>query len=117
MAIQGIGQVFSASLANADPRTQALANNAYGLGTTLGIALPHDRRQESAADQIGLVYMARAGYNPAAAIAFWERFADLNRRSGGATPWFLSTHPLDEVRIQQLKSWLPRAQQEYRPQR
>ena len=59
--------------------------------------------------------MARAGYNPEAAVAFWERFAAVNRQAGGGTPWFLRTHPLDETRIKQIKDWLPEVKQEYRP--
>jgi predicted Zn-dependent protease len=112
--LQSGGQVIGASMSNADSRTQAVASTLYGLGSQLGIALPHSRKQESESDQIGLIYMARAGYDPQEAIGFWQRFADYNRQSGGATPWFLRTHPLDDTRIQQLKTWLPQAQQEYR---
>ena len=101
--------------AGADPRTQAAVMTAYGLGAKLGRELPHSRGQESEADQIGLIYMARAGYDPEAAVAFWQRFADYNRQQkGGADGFsFLRTHPLDEVRIQQLRQWLPRAKAEY----
>jgi predicted Zn-dependent protease len=59
--------------------------------------------------------MARSGYNPEAAVGFWERFAAYNQ-GGASTPWFLRTHPVDEVRIQQLKGWMPEAKQQYRPQ-
>jgi predicted Zn-dependent protease len=86
----------------------------YGLGSQVGVALPHSRKQESEADYIGLLYMARAGYDPEAAVGFWQRFAEFNQQSGGATPWFLRTHPLDETRIQQLKEWMPEAKAEYR---
>jgi predicted Zn-dependent protease len=74
----------------------------------------HSRLQESEADHIGLLYMARAGYNPEAAVAFWERFAEFNRKAGDSTPWFLRTHPLDAKRIEQLKAWLPEARQQFR---
>jgi metalloendopeptidase OMA1, mitochondrial len=57
--------------------------------------------------------MARAGYDPEAAVGFWQRFAEYNKNSSG-TPWFLRTHPLDETRIQRLREWLPEAKQEYR---
>ncbi|MEW6302127.1 MAG: M48 family metallopeptidase [Verrucomicrobiota bacterium] len=116
MLMQTGGAILDASLSNSNARTRALTTTVYGVGTQLGRALPHSRAQESEADQIGLIYMARAGYNPEAAVGFWERFAEHNRQSGGNTPWFLRTHPLDEVRIKQIKEWLPRAQQEYRPQ-
>ena len=84
------------------------------MGKTLVRELPHSRKQESEADYIGLLYMARAGYNPQEAVEFWERFADYNRRAGGGTPWFLRTHPLDEKRIADLKANLPKAMDEYR---
>jgi predicted Zn-dependent protease len=104
------------SAAEADPRWQAAVVTAYGLGAQLGRELPHSRRQESEADQIGLLYMARAGYDPEAAIGFWQRFADLNQKQGAAgVPAFLRTHPTDETRIRQLREWMPRAKAEYRP--
>jgi predicted Zn-dependent protease len=106
--------VLGATLSSADPRTQAAATVAYGLGTQLGRELPHSRGQESEADQLGLIYMARAGYDPEAAVGFWQRFADYNKQSGGAgVPAFLRTHPLDETRIRQLQQWMPRAKEEY----
>jgi len=116
MLIRAGGHLLGAGLSSADPRTQALTMAAYGLGTRLGRELPHSRGQESEADRIGLTYMARAGYDPEAAVAFWQRFADFNRKAGGGTPWFLRTHPLDEKRIQQLREWMPEAKAQYRPQ-
>ncbi|MCC6235742.1 MAG: M48 family metallopeptidase [Verrucomicrobiales bacterium] len=89
----------------------------YGVGSQVGVALPHSRANESEADRIGLKYMARAGYNPEEAVGFWQRFAEYNRKAGGNTPWFLRTHPLDETRVRQLQSWLPEAKAEYRPAR
>lgn len=93
-----------------------LLNTAYGIGSQVGLSLPHDRAQESEADRIGLTYMARAGYRPEAAVDFWKRFSEFNRRAGGAgTPWFLRTHPLDETRIQQIQQWLPEARAQFKP--
>ncbi len=87
---------------------------AYGVGTKVGRELPHDRKQESEADHIGLIYMARAGYDPREAVAFWQRFMQYSNAQGASqTPTFLRTHPLDEVRIKQLQQWLPEAQAEY----
>ena len=63
---------------------------------------------------MGLLYMARAGFNPEASVAFWQRFAEYNKAAGGATPWFLRTHPLDETRIQQLQQWMPEAKAQFR---
>ncbi len=73
-----------------------------GTGAQLGINMPAERRQELEADHMGLVLMHRAGYDPAAALAFWERMAAASSRSG-APPEFLSTHPADATRIQQLR--------------
>jgi predicted Zn-dependent protease len=85
---------------------------AYGLGTQLGVALPYSRTQELEADHLGLLYMARAGYDPREAIAFWERFQAYSRRQG-RPPEFLSTHPLDERRIAKLRQVLPEAMAAY----
>ncbi len=80
---------------------------AYGLGTQLGVLLPYSRTQESEADHIGLILMAKAGYDPRAAIGFWERMARAS--SGGGAPEFLSTHPGHETRGTQIREWLPEA--------
>jgi len=102
--------------ADTDPRWQAAATVAFGLGTQVGRELPHSRSQESEADQIGLIYMARAGYDPEAAVDFWRRFAEFNQQQGGSvTPAFLRTHPTDETRIRQLQEWMPKARAEFRP--
>ena len=111
------GQILGVTLSSYDPRMQAAAQVAYGLTTQLGRELPHSRAQESEADHIGLVYMARAGYDPASAVQFWERFMQYNAQHGASsTPVFLRTHPTDATRIQQLKQWLPEAQAQYKPQ-
>lgn len=113
MAMQMGGQALGVGLANSDPRLAALANVAYGVTTQVGRELPHSRAQESEADHIGLIYMARAGYNPEAAVQFWQRFSEFNQQhGGGSTMSFLRTHPTDETRIKQLQSWLPEAQKQ-----
>ncbi len=110
MVIQTGGSLVGTAVSVVDPRWTAVAATAYGVGTQVGRELPHSRAQESEADHIGLIYMARAGYNPEEAVAFWQRFADFNKQQGGSdTPSFLRTHPLDEVRIQQLQQWMPEA--------
>jgi predicted Zn-dependent protease len=103
------------TLAKTDPRVQSVANVAYGVTTKVGYELPHSRAQESEADQIGLIYMARAGYDPEASVAFWQRFAEFSKAQGSATPAFLRTHPTDETRIKQLKEWMPKAKAEFKP--
>jgi predicted Zn-dependent protease len=115
MAMQAGGSVVGAGLSAADPKVQAAATTIYGLGGNVLYALPHSRKQESEADYMGLLYMARAGYDPAQAVAFWQRFGEFNKNSGGETLWFLRTHPLDSDRINQLKGWLPAAKKEYHP--
>jgi predicted Zn-dependent protease len=114
MVTQMGGQGLGSALSSTDPRWQSAASLAYGVGTKLAVELPYSREQESEADHIGLVYMARAGYDPKEAVAFWQRFMEYNNQHGGAnTPTFLRTHPLDSVRIKQLQVWLPEAEAEY----
>lgn len=113
IAVQAGGQVVGALSASAQPITQTAIGALYGLGSQLGYALPHSRLQESEADHIGLKYMARAGYNPEAAVDFWKRFSAFNEgTSGGGTPWFLRTHPVDSKRIQDIQGWIPEARRE-----
>ena len=81
-------------------------------GQHLAIILPFSRRQESEADRIGLLYAARAGYNPEAAIPFWERMSALGS-SSARPPEFLSTHPSGKTRIKRLREFMPSAKAEY----
>jgi predicted Zn-dependent protease len=113
IVIQGLGSVLNAGLSKASSEWQAVGATAYGVTTTLGRELPHSRTQESEADQIGLIYMARAGYNPEEAVQFWQRFAAFNQQQGSSTPAFLRTHPTDQTRLRQLREWMPRAMAEY----
>lgn len=84
---------------------------AYTGVTALGYTLPYSRTHEYAADELGLVYMARAGYNPDAALSFWSKFAKDSHTPAGLE--FLSTHPVGENRIQRIRELLPRARREY----
>lgn len=113
-AMQVGGQLLGAATQSAKPITQTAVSAAYGLGGQLGYQLPHSRNQESEADHIGLIYMARAGYQPREAVAFWQRFSAFNEKQGGSkVPSLLSDHPVDSKRIQQIQTWLPEAQQQY----
>src|SRR5690349_10396678 len=110
---QTFGQVLNSGVAATDPKLQGLVATAYNTGSKLAIELPYSRSQESEADHIGIVYMARAGYDPKEAVAFWQRFSDFNKAQGGGNvPTLLRDHPVDEVRIKQLQGWLPEAQAE-----
>jgi predicted Zn-dependent protease len=114
MVAQYGGEAANALVSGKSQTTQALVGQAYGVVSEVGVLLPYSRKQEAEADYIGLLYMARAGYDPAAAVAFWERFAEYNRQHGGSQGFaFLRTHPLDEQRIQALKEELPKATAEY----
>ncbi|HWP23914.1 MAG TPA: M48 family metallopeptidase [Candidatus Binatia bacterium] len=97
-------------------KNPALANQvlqAYGMVGGVGL-LPFSRSQETEADRIGLILMAKAGYDPHAALDLWER---MEKKEGGksAPPEFLSTHPSYETRVQQIRSFLPEALKYYRP--
>jgi predicted Zn-dependent protease len=80
---------------------------AYGLGTQVGVLLPFSRAQESEADHIGLLLMARAGYDPHGALEFWKRMEE--SANDKSTSEFLSTHPSHGTREQQIAAWLPEA--------
>ena len=112
MVMQGIGEVGGATLSSSDPKVQSAVMTVYGLGTQLGRTLPHSRSQEAEADHRGLVYMAKAGYDPEAAVQFWQRFTEYGEKAGGSPPKFLSTHPPSAERVQNLKKWIPEAKAE-----
>jgi predicted Zn-dependent protease len=78
----------------------------FGLGSQFGVLLPFSRAHESESDHLGLIFMARAGYNPEAAPAFWQRFS---KAGGSKPPEFFSTHPADATRVNQLRQWMPEA--------
>ncbi len=84
-----------------------------GAGAQVGLNLPWSREQEGEADRIGLIYMARAGYDPRAAVGFWQRMAQASADQQ-RSPEYLSTHPESGTRIELIKGWLPEALEEYR---
>jgi predicted Zn-dependent protease len=111
LGAQAIGQILALGVGTVNPGLQEDFLKVYGLGASVGVLLPWGRAQESEADRIGLSLMAKAGYDPASAISFWERMAKV---AGDKPPEFLSTHPSDQTRIAQIKSWLPEARSHYR---
>jgi len=109
MVLQGALTAASVNLQNNTNRNMIMA--ALGIGANIGIALPFSRANESEADEIGLVYMARAGYDPSEAINFWSRFNDEKKSK---PPELLSTHPSDTTRVRELESQLENALKIYR---
>lgn len=90
-----------------DIETQRMVMGALGVGTQFGVLLPFSRSHESEADYMGLIFAARACFDPQEAPRLWERMA---QAAGGAAPAeFMSTHPGHETRIQQLNQWIPEA--------
>ncbi len=104
---QGLMQQFGgiavqAAVANKPQETQMIFNQAYGIGSQVGGILPFGRKQELEADKFGLMYAALAGYDPRESVNFWRR---MSQASGGQKPpEFLSTHPSDERRINELNA-------------
>jgi len=105
------GTALSVALASKPQETQNLWMTAFGVSAQYGALLPISRAQESEADHLGLVFMAMAGYDPNAALGFWQRMATAS--SGQAPPEILSTHPSDETRIRKIQEHLPEAMQYY----
>ena len=105
------GAALSVALRDKPQLTQDLFLTAYGVGSTIGI-LSYSRTQESEANHLGLIFMAMADYNPNAAVDFWQRMAEMNK--GSKPPEFLSTHPSDQTRINDIKNWLPEALKYYK---
>ncbi|MFZ5432891.1 MAG: M48 family metallopeptidase [Calditrichota bacterium] len=97
------GMALSVALKDKPELTQQLALGAYGVGANLAYMLPYSRKHELEADYMGLLFMAKAGYDPREAVNFWQRFKAWSDQRGGGTPEFLSTHPLDERRIRELQ--------------
>lgn len=109
--LQQLGAV-AGNVAIQNPEMLGIFNQAYGVGSTVGVMLPFSRGHETEADKIGLQLMAIAGYNPSEAATLWRR---MKAEAGGqAPPQFLSTHPSNDTRISNLTAWAPAAKQEAR---
>ena len=98
------------SLSDMDYDKQRAVMGALGAGAQFGVLMPFSRKHESEADEIGLIYMARAGYDPHESVRFWSRMEQLGRAQ---PPEFLSTHPSHGTRIAQLEAWMPKAVEEF----
>jgi len=111
LAVQVGGVGLEVLLKEKSPATRNVVLAAYGVGSQVGVLLPFSRNQESEADRIGLIYMAKAGYDPREAIEFWKR---MSAASGGqAPPEWLSTHPSHGTRIEDLERLIPEAMKYY----
>jgi len=105
------GAMIGAGLSMKNSTQKNIVLSALGVGVLYGFTLPFSRLHESEADQIGLIYMAKAGYDPNEAINFWQRFGQV--KGGKGPPEWASTHPADATRIQGLRSYLSRAKYDY----
>jgi len=93
------------NVAGVDKQIANTVKQVYGQGATIGYIKPYSRENETEADSIGLILMAKAGYDPRAALSFWDKF----RKAGGHIPEYLSTHPAPETRIKNIQSLMPEA--------
>ena len=105
IGIQVLGTAAGVGTGNAALGQATMA--ALGVGAQVGMLLPFSRQHESEADYIGILLAADAGYDPRESVALWERMARMS--GGGAPAEFMSTHPSNETRIDQLKKWMPEA--------
>jgi predicted Zn-dependent protease len=105
-----MGAAASISLSDMDYNQRRMAMAALGAGAAYGVILPFSREHESEADRMGLLYMARAGYDPHEAISLWQR---MSQSGGQQPPEFASTHPSNASRIRELEQFLPTAMAEY----
>ena len=108
--LQQLGAV-AGNVAIQDDQTRAIFNQAYGIGSQVGVMLPFSRSHETESDLIGTYLMAIAGYDPSEAAELWKRMK-ANSGSGQAPPEFMSTHPSNDTRIANLTKWAPQAKAE-----
>ena len=106
--------ILGQAVSNRSTAVQQLATSVYGIGAQYGVMLPFSRKHESEADYMGLVFMTMAGYNPDAAVGFWQK---MSAGGSGSVPEFMSTHPSDATRIAEIKRWLPEIKAKYQPKK
>jgi predicted Zn-dependent protease len=103
---------LGAALGGQSPYVASAAQQAYGLGANVGVLLPYSRKQETEADEVGLILMAKAGYDPQAAVGFWQRMVE-GSKGKAKPPEFLSTHPADQRRINDIQQLIPGIKEKY----
>ena len=109
-ALQYGGAILGKITQDASQSTQSIANTVFGLGANYGVMLPFSRKHETEADNIGLVLMTIAGYNPDCALTFWQK---MSAGSTNTKAEFMSTHPSDATRIANLQKQIPMVKQQY----
>ena len=110
--LQQIGTMaLSMSVSEMDQGARRAVMTAFGLGSQFGVMLPFSRKHESEADYMGLLFTARACFDPREARALWKRMGEQAGSAGQSE--FASTHPHPETRISQFKEWMPEAVAEY----
>lgn len=111
LALAGLGVVGGLVLDNnTDVQTRNIVLAAFGAGATVGVVLPHSRANETEADRMGVIYAARAGYDPRAAVTFWQKMTqqkEAAEKGGGKVSALFSTHPADAKRITDLQALMP----------
>ena len=111
LAVQTGGQALSVAVSQKPALTQQIFLQSFAIGSQVGVLLPYSRLHESEADRIGLIFMAMAGYDPNAAISFWQR---MKAQGGQKPPEILSTHPADDRRIADIQKQMPEAMRYYK---
>jgi len=111
LGVQLGGMALATAVATRPALTQQLWMAAFGLGSEVGVLLPFSRLHENEADELGLIFMAMAGYDPREALHFWARMS--GAKSGQAPPEWLSSHPADQTRMQRIQAMIPHAMQYY----
>lgn len=110
--VAGIGtEVLAAAIGGENARRKEQLHGALGLGASVGFLLPYSRLAETEADELGLILAARAGYDPRAGLALWQRMEE--QAPGEGPPEFLSTHPSYGTRIENMRRWMPKAVETY----
>jgi len=111
LLVQMGGIALSEAIKTKPDETKAIYGTVYGMGAQLGVILPYSREHEYEADRLGIIFMAMAGYDPSAAVAFWDRMSKIG---GEKPPEFMSTHPSDARRVAAIREALPEAMKYYR---
>jgi predicted Zn-dependent protease len=113
LGAEAVSTGLQVALSSKPAATQQLFMTAFGVGAQVGVLLPFSRKHELEADHYGLIFAAMAGYNPQEAVNLWQRMEAAS--NGQKPPEFLSTHPSEGKRIEQLQKYMPEALKYYKP--